>query len=701
MAANKAVWGVDLGQCALKAIKLVPGENGVEVVDYVFIEHAKILSQPDVDRNALIEEAMKKLLDQHDLTRENVVVGVPGQHTLARFSKLPPVDKKKIPEIVQYEAQQQIPFDMDEVIWDYQTFTTGEGETEVGIFAMRRELLRNHLHFVGNFNLEPAAVQSGPLALYNALKYDGLIGSEPIAILDIGTQNADLIVAEGGTLWTRNIPIGGNAFTDALSKTFKVSFRKAENLKRDAAKSKYARQIFQAMRPVFADLVAEIQRSIGFFTSSRRGVRLNKLIAMGAAFKLPGLQKFLQQNLGMDVIRPSTFSKVNASGAPNAPQLVDQMMSFGVAYGLALQGLGLAAITSNLLPPEIASQVVWRKKVPWFYGAAACLVLSSLIVWGRDMADAGAISKAKAQSSPPSFQIKYDENDKLQENPKPDEAALNIISNGPAGSTQVERAKSVIAAAQHAAEVVGKIETSNDTRIADAKQVAELHAQKTVWPAILRMVHTALPRDSELNDAMRKGPDAFKKLVESGSETLARPKRKQIFIKSFSAQYSPDVVGEYRQQRQARSKAPTTVNPTAMPAEAAAPAGEPLGGFIVVLKGRTPNAEGYEFIKKSFQSNLEKAKDKEAYVAEESPGKPAVYLIDCYQIGKGDQRTEAAPGGPLGGLDPGGPVGGGRKGPANVDAVTGEPVATDYAFEIIMAVVVGEKPAAAPAGGAQ
>ncbi|MCL2330504.1 MAG: pilus assembly protein PilM, partial [Phycisphaerae bacterium] len=218
MAAVKAVWGIDLGQCALKAIKLQMGENGVEAVDCVYHEHAKILSQPDVDRGPLIDEAMKKLTDQHELSKETIVVGVPGQHTLARFTKLPPVDAKKIPQMVDYEARQQIPFDLDEVIWDYQTFTNGEGETEVGIFAMRRELLRNHLHFVAGFDLEPAAVQAGPLALYNALKYDGICGTEPIAILDIGTQNSDLIVAEGGSLWTRNIPIGGNAFSDALSK---------------------------------------------------------------------------------------------------------------------------------------------------------------------------------------------------------------------------------------------------------------------------------------------------------------------------------------------------------------------------------------------------------------------------------------------------------------------------------------------------
>ena len=257
---------------------------------------------------ALMAEAMKKFIDQHDLTKETLVVSVPGQHTLARFTKLPPLEnKRKIPELVRFEAQQQIPFDMEEVIWDYQMFEDAKaGEIEVGIFAMRRDLLREQLQHLASLNLEPAMVQSAPLALYNALRFDGICGDEPICILDIGAQNTDLIVVvEGRSLWTRNIPIGGNAFTDVLLKTFKLSFGKAERLKRDAQKHKYARQIFQAMRPVFADLVAEIQRSIGFFTSSRRGVKLNKIVAMGNAFKLPGMVKFIQQNLGMDVIRPT------------------------------------------------------------------------------------------------------------------------------------------------------------------------------------------------------------------------------------------------------------------------------------------------------------------------------------------------------------------------------------------------------------
>jgi len=698
MAANKTAWGIDLGQCALKAIRLQATDNGVQAVDYVYIEHPKILSQPEVDRNALVDAAMKKFLGQHEMARETIVVGVPGQHTLARFSKLPPVDKKKIPDIVKYEAHQQIPFDMDEVIWDYQTFSGGEGDTEVGIFAMRRELLRNHLHFVADFGLEPAAVQSGPLALYNALRHDGLIGADPVAILDIGTQNADLIVAEGGSLWTRNIPIGGNNFTEALSKTFKVSFRKAENLKRDAAKSKYARQIFQAMRPVFADLVAEVQRSIGFFTSSRRGVKLNKLIAMGAAFKLPGLQKFLQQNLGMDVVRPSSFGKLGLTDLPNAPQLVDNLMSFGVAYGLALQGLGQGQITSNLLPPEIAKQVIWRKKTPWFYGAAACLVLGATMIWVRNYRDTSVIRSATAQGTAQNFQIRYDQQDSEQLNPKLDPNALAALSaNAPAGATPVDRAKTVANLAQHLDQVVSKLMSMNEPLFTEAKQVADLHAQKTVWPAVLRMIYSALPVDPQLNQAMRKGPEAYKELIASNPQAYAREKRKQVFITALHSEYSPDVMNDFRQRKAMVGRSAVVGRPadTGDQAQMA----QPVAGFLITRRLRTPNGENWQFLKKSFLDVLERSKEKEAYIPE-----GGVHLMDYDQFANQGQSQGTGGGfAGTGGYHSGTASylnSGSLQGVQKTDPVTQESMLNDWWFEVLVAVVLEEKPAGTGLGSA-
>src|SRR4029434_9249055 len=112
-------------------------------------------------------------------------------------------------------------------------------------------------------------IQMSPLAVYNAMYHDQRVKGTTM-IIDLGAENTDLIIAEGETIWLRSIPIGGNNFTEALVKNFKLKFPKAEDLKRNAATSKYGRQILQAMRPVFADLVAEVQRSIGFFASVPR-----------------------------------------------------------------------------------------------------------------------------------------------------------------------------------------------------------------------------------------------------------------------------------------------------------------------------------------------------------------------------------------------------------------------------------------------
>ena len=136
MASSQTIWGIDVGKSALKAIRLRALTDGlVEVVGQTYIEHDSILTDDAADRDLKVTQALEKFLSQNDISADKVVVSVPGQHTLARFSPLPPVEAKKIPDLVRYEADQQIPFDMDEVIWDYQTFQEeGTPEIQVGIF---------------------------------------------------------------------------------------------------------------------------------------------------------------------------------------------------------------------------------------------------------------------------------------------------------------------------------------------------------------------------------------------------------------------------------------------------------------------------------------------------------------------------------------------------------------------------------------
>ena len=130
----------------------------------------------------------------------------------------------------------------------------------------------------------------------------------------------------------------------------KLTFAKAEHLKCNATKSPDPRAVFQALRPVFNDYVSEIQRSIGYFSSVNREAKISKVVGLGNGFKLAGLQKFLQQNLQYEVERIESFSAITADGFKDAALFEENILSFPVCYGVALQALRQTRIRTSLLP---------------------------------------------------------------------------------------------------------------------------------------------------------------------------------------------------------------------------------------------------------------------------------------------------------------------------------------------------------------
>jgi type IV pilus assembly protein PilM len=403
MAKSGAVWGIDIGQCALKALRCRAHEkdsNRIVVEAFDYVEYSKILSQPEADREELIREALEQFLSRNDVKGDSIAISVPGQSGLARFIKLPPVEKKKIPDIVKYEARQQIPFALEDVVWDYQPLVgTSEDEgyaldTEVGLFAMKRDQVTRAMRPLEEAGIDVDYIQLSPLAIYNFVCFDrlnNLEDAEPynpaspppsIIVISLGTETTDLVITNGYRVWQRNVPIGGNHFTKALTKELRLTFSKAEHLKRNAMKAEDPKAVFQAMRPVFSDLVAEIQRSLGFFTSNNRGARLGDVVVLGNAIKLPGLQRYLSQNLEHNVVPVTEFEKLVGGTATAQPQFKENQLSFAVAYGLCVQALGLSRISTNLLPEEIVTTRLVRAKKPWTVAAAAVLLLGMAVNYG-------------------------------------------------------------------------------------------------------------------------------------------------------------------------------------------------------------------------------------------------------------------------------------------------------------------------------
>ncbi len=703
MASGIAVWGIDIGQCALKAIKLRPAEGGqVEALAFDIVEHPKILSQPDADRDALLAESLKTFVSRNQVQGDRFVVGIPGQQTFARFCKMPPIDlkkdAKKIHDLVRYEASQQIPFDIDDVVWDYQIFTSeGSPDIEVGIFAIRKDLIRKHLSFFGTAGIAPVGVQTVPAALYNFCHFDGQVPAAGGAavLVDVGAQNTDLVIAEPNSAWTRNIPLGGNNFTEALVRAFKLSFAKAESLKRTAADSKYARQIFQAMRPVFADLVAEIQRSIGFYSSTHRDVELKRVLAIGNAFRLPGLLKYLENNLTLSggVGRLEKFARLAPSELTASPQFGEQALSFAAAYGLALQGLGLAKIRATLLPTELARVAAWQKKRPFFIATAASFALAAAVPYVANALDQQALGGEAARQA--------------------------------RGDTQ-----RIVAEAKRFKGEFAEAKTDTGQKKQDIDNLLNLQEHKRIVPRVAALVNEALPEINPPELAQATSAEQYKKLIQADRARFDRTQRGQFAIESLSVEYAPDVAaasvdvggsarpqmgaaqreqpvpgppagqrgGPPRQQQPSQQKAPPGPPGQKQPpgkAVAAAPApGTLKGGFIVRVKGRLlfgrSEADAIKWVTESLYQRLRElgqrpgvgfhipADDPQAGDEKRSVSNPK---LSKYQAAAAPRQAEpGATGQPTAATA------------VSLDPVTGEDTSTDWKVEFAFKVQFGEPP---------
>jgi len=504
-----SVWAIDIGNNSLKALQLIAKHGVVEVVGFENIQHGKVLTGAGVqpaERDELIALSLRKFASNHDLRGSDIVVSVPSQNSFARFVNLPPVEKKRIPEIVKFEAVQQIPFDIDDVQWDWQLMTEPDSpEAKVGIFAIKNEVVDTVLEHFNRENIQIGHVQMAPMALYNYLLYDrpelAKSDSQATVVLNIGADNTDLVVCTKSTVWQRCILIGGNMFTKAIAETFKLNFEKAEKLKRTAPMSKYARQIFQAMKPVFADLASEIQRSLGFYNSSNPNTKLVKIIALGGGTKMRGLLKYLQQTLQIPAERPDSFNRLSIGTGVSPAKFHENVCDFGIVYGLALQVLDLGRITSNLLPRRVIRSMAWAGKGKYFIAAACMLLLVSLMCLGRTSLD----------------RISYSRNDNIRRN------INRVIQDATSASSKLENEE---------LKGIGSEEI--------IQKSFKYFKYRNVVPLLYQTIFSALPNEKH-NPQQSQLFEAFAKADVQAVLEVPRKERKQIFITGISTYFANDI----------------------------------------------------------------------------------------------------------------------------------------------------------------
>ncbi len=382
MATFNTVWSVDLGKASLKAVKLRREKNNIEILAVDKIDYS--LSTNGADPLQQAREALNAFRIRNEV-REPVVVAHPGQGTFSRFIKVPAFEAKKLREMVGYEASQQIPFPLDEVIWDYhlvsREYLPGE-EREVGIFAVRREAIDDYLLDFTNEGLSVEVLSIGYLGLLNYIFFD-LAPEEPSIVVDIGATHTDLILVDGKKFWIRALPHSGNDINKSIMERFKLSFPEAEKLKIESAKApQQAVKIFSnVIQPKLKELVGEIHRSTGYYRSQAGDVQFKKLYLLGNGSKIFGIKKYLAEQLGVEVERVQSIRHFRVNRGVDLKLLQNELPAFGTAFGCGLQGLGAGSCRVDLVPQEERIQKDFRRKKKHAFIAMG-VVLAAILVAG-------------------------------------------------------------------------------------------------------------------------------------------------------------------------------------------------------------------------------------------------------------------------------------------------------------------------------
>lgn len=382
---------LDIGASSIKLGEFTTLKSGgLELINFG-VGSLLVDPQSDQDRIPQIITTIKELMQERGIKPGRVLLSVSGQSVFSRFVKLPPVDKEKVYQIILYEAQQNVPFPIQEVVWDYQLIGRGEGELDVMLAAIKADIIVQLTDAVEQAGLQTDLVDVAPMALYNAVRFNYSDAKGCTLVIDVGARSTDLIFMEEGRVFIRSVPVAGNAITQQVMREFELGFEDAEEMKRAHAfvafggayeepKSEVADKVSKIVRNVMTRMHAEIDRSIKFYRSQQNGQAPSLILLAGGTSVIPYTDSFLKDKLKVEVDYLNPFINVPVGAAIDAEEIGRHAHELPQLVGLALRKAHACPIEINLLPPKVVQEKTFRRKQPLLVGAAFALVLV-LVVW--------------------------------------------------------------------------------------------------------------------------------------------------------------------------------------------------------------------------------------------------------------------------------------------------------------------------------
>ncbi len=479
----KSFLTIDFGAGSLKLAEFEINEGGGLSLKNFSIKPLGLEGSQEAAREKVILQTLQEVLAEKAIKSKNVNVCAPGFHVFSKFVKLPPVDASKVGQIIQYEAQQNVPFPLSEVVWDYQILGSAPGgELEVLLVAIKSEIVEGLFRVAEQCKLKLQLCDASPAALCNAFKFNYGELEDCTMLLDIGAKTSNLLFFEKGKVFSRSINLGANAITQDFSSESKLKFEEAEKIKiaegfvslggayeepdnpHQAAISKIARQFMTKLH-------IQVNQTMQFYRGQQGGSAPQRLFLSGGASIMPYTAQFFAEKLNVPVEYFNPFRNVQIDPSVNLEDLSRVAHSLGEVVGLGLRNLANCPVEMNLMPESTLRWQALNQKKPYLVATVFSLVLVTLAI--------GFLFQELAASK----------------------------------QAEIDRIKPTVDNLQHKSDVFGAAYKKLRSATNEAGQVVSLMQDRYYWGDFLADMRSALIR-AEAN--VKKKESAIKPNVEAG-----------------------------------------------------------------------------------------------------------------------------------------------------------------------------------------
>ncbi len=394
MAAAKKFLVLDLGMQSLRLAEFSRGAAGKLQLHRGARREFLLDPSLDTSRPEQTKVALKEILKEWNISSAEVSCVLPSHMVFTRVVPLdvPGGSVGQVDAVARFEAQQNIPFPLEEVVWDYVLMgETPTGAVNVAFVAVKSDLLNSICHAIASVGLNISSITVSTLALYDAYRHaypDA--GGKTTLLLDMGCRTTNLVITKDGSFFSRSIPSGGLAVTMAIAKDIHAELDSAEHLKITRGSVALGPGFQQPVDPVEANLAriarqtllktqADIARSVGYYRSTLGGNDPDSIMLTGGMAGMPYLSEFLTEKLQKETHFFDPTGTI-ATLSPGAAFVENNSGNLGELIGGALQATSLPHTSINLLPQSIVRKQAFAKHFPYLI-ATALLFLVSLLSW--------------------------------------------------------------------------------------------------------------------------------------------------------------------------------------------------------------------------------------------------------------------------------------------------------------------------------